>query len=69
MTEPLARDFKVCNVNVDSNPQLAARYRIEWVPPPVVFKDAREVARPARVTSEAVLRRELEQLTGPAVRW
>jgi thioredoxin 1 len=65
--ESLARDFKVCKVNVDTNPKLAARYRIESIPALLVFKDGREVARHLGVTSEAVLRRELEQLSGSAV--
>jgi thioredoxin len=30
--EALARDFKVCKVNVDKNPQLAARYGISSSP-------------------------------------
>jgi thioredoxin 1 len=65
--ESLARDFKVCKVNVDTNPKLAARYRIESIPALLLLKDGREVGRHVGVTSEAVLRRELEQLSGSAV--
>jgi thioredoxin 1 len=65
--EALARDYKVCKVNVDTNPQLATRYRVESIPALVVFKDGRGAARHVGVTSEAVLRRELEQLSGPAM--
>jgi thioredoxin 1 len=64
--EALARDYKVCKVNVDSNPKLATRYRVESIPLLVVFKDGREVGRHVGVTAEAALRRELEQLSGPA---
>ena len=66
--EALARDFTVCKVNVDTNPKLAARFRVESIPALLVFKDGREVARHLGVTSEAVLRGELERLGGPAVR-
>jgi thioredoxin 1 len=65
--EALARDYKVCKVNVDTNPQLATRYRVESIPALVVFKGGQEAARHVGVTSEAVLRRELEGLSGPAV--
>jgi thioredoxin 1 len=30
--EALARDFKVCKVNVDTNQELAARYKISSIP-------------------------------------
>ncbi len=58
--EALARDFKVCKVNVDSNPQLAARFGISSIPALLIFKDCREVARQVGATSEAALRRQLD---------
>jgi thioredoxin 1 len=62
--EALARDFKVCKVNVDTNPKLAARYGVSSIPALFVFKDGRIAAQHLGVTPEATLRRELEQLSG-----
>jgi thioredoxin 1 len=64
--EALARDFKVCKVNVDTNPRLAARYRISSIPALFIFKDGHIAAQHLGVTPEATLRREPEQLRGRA---
>jgi thioredoxin-like negative regulator of GroEL len=53
--------------NVDTNPNLAASHRITSLPARLVFRDGRAVARHVGVTPEAVWRRELKQLSGPAV--
>jgi thioredoxin 2 len=41
--DQLARDFagrlKVVKVNIDENPQLAARYRVQSIPALLVFRD------------------------------
>ncbi len=58
--ESLGRDFKICKVNVDTNPDLAAHYDISSIPALFIFKSGRVVARHLGVTSEAVLRRELQ---------
>jgi thioredoxin len=60
--ESLARDFKVCKVNVDTNQQLAAAYNASSIPLLLIFKGGRVVARHLGVTPEATLRAELEQL-------
>jgi thioredoxin 1 len=60
--EALARDFKVCKVNVDTNPRLAARYGVSSIPALFLFKDGRIAAQHLGVTPEATLRRELEGL-------
>jgi thioredoxin 1 len=57
--ESLARDFKVCKVNVDTNQELAARYRISSIPALLVFKNGQPVAQHVGVTPEATLRAEL----------
>lgn len=57
----LAEDWKVCKVNIDSNEQLAAHYRVSAVPTLLVFKGGREVARQQGVAPEAALRAELER--------
>jgi thioredoxin len=60
--EALGRDFKVCKVNVDKNQELAAHYGISSIPALFLFKDGKIAARHVGVTSEAALRRELDQL-------
>jgi thioredoxin 1 len=64
--ESLARDYKVCKVNVDTNQALAAHYGISSIPALFVFKDGKVAARHLGVTPEATLRAELERLRGPA---
>jgi thioredoxin 1 len=61
IVETLARDFKVCKVNVDSNPQLAAHYGISSIPAFLIFREGRVVAQHLGVTAEATLRSELGQ--------
>jgi thioredoxin 1 len=58
--DALAREFKVCKVNVDTNQELAAHYGIASIPALLVFKGGKLVARHAGVTPEAVLRAELQ---------
>ncbi len=58
--DALAREFKVCKVNVDTNQELAAHYGISSIPALLVFKGGKLVARHVGVTSEAVLRAELQ---------
>lgn len=60
--DSLARDYKVCKVNVDSNPQLAARYGISSIPALFIFKDGQVAARHMGMMPEATLRAELNQL-------
>ncbi|MGC3967984.1 MAG: thioredoxin [Pirellulales bacterium] len=59
----LARDFKVCKVNVDRNPKLAARYGISSIPALYIFKSGKVAAQHLGVTSEQVLRNDLQRLT------
>ena len=60
--EALAREFKVCKVNVDTNQELAAHCDISSIPALLIFKDGRIVARYVGVTSEATLRAEMQRL-------
>lgn len=60
--QALARDHKVCKVNVDKNPKLAGRYNVSSIPALFIFKNGRIVAQYLGVTSESVLRSELERL-------
>src|SRR5437588_10151095 len=43
--EALARDFKVCKVNVDTNQELAAQYQISSIPALLLFKGGKVVSR------------------------
>jgi thioredoxin 1 len=61
--EALARNFKVCKVNVDNNQALAAHYNISSIPVLMIFKDGKIAHQHLGVTPEATLRAELEQLT------
>jgi len=60
--ESLARDYKVCKVNVDTNKELAAHYRIEGIPAILIFKDGRIAARHEGITPEETLRAEMAAL-------
>jgi thioredoxin 1 len=60
--EALAKDFKVCKVNVDTNQELAARYKIASIPTLLIFKDGQIVGQHVGVVSEAVLRTEMRRL-------
>ena len=60
--EDLARetsDAKIVKVNVDKNPELAARYRINSIPTLMVFRDRRAVGRHSGLANKALLKRLL----------
>jgi thioredoxin 1 len=57
--ESLAREFKVCKVNVDTNEPLASAYSISSIPALLIFKDGKVVARHTGVMPEASLRAEM----------
>jgi thioredoxin 1 len=61
--ESLARDFKVCKVNVDTNQPLAARYNISSIPALLIFHGGKVVAQHLGITPEATLRAELQRLS------
>jgi thioredoxin 1 len=63
--EALAKDFKVCKVNVDNNQELAAHYGISSIPALLIFKGGKIAAQYVGVTAEATLRTELEKLSQP----
>ena len=58
----LARQFKVCKVNTESNPQLAAKFDVQAIPTLLVFRRGAVVRRYEGVTPEATLRADLESL-------
>ena len=61
--ESLAKRFKVCKVNLDTNQPLAVKFRVEAVPTLLIFKGGQVVKRYQGVTPEANLRVELEALS------
>ena len=63
--DALARDFKVCKVNVDTNQELATHYGISSIPALLIFKDGKIAARQVGVTPEATLRADLQKLSQP----
>jgi len=62
VVQSLARDFKVCKVNVDKNQQLAARYGASSIPLFLILNHGQIVAQHLGITPEATLRAELENL-------
>jgi thioredoxin 1 len=63
IVEALAKDFKVCKVNVDKNQELATHYAISSIPVLAIFKDGKIAAKHVGVTPEATLRAEWERLS------
>jgi len=61
--EALAKDFKVCKVDVDTNQELAAHYKISSIPAMLIFKSGKLVARHVGVMPEASLRAEMQRLS------
>jgi thioredoxin 1 len=62
--EALARDFKVCTVNADSNPKLAAKFDVSAVPLLLIFHGGKVVRWFERPPDEARVRSALEALAG-----
>ena len=52
----IAGEFKVCKVNTETNPQLAAKFQVSAIPLLLIFRNGRVVRRFEGVTEEAVLR-------------
>jgi thioredoxin 1 len=63
--EALAKDFKVCKVNVDTNQELASHYGISSIPALLIFKNGKIAARHVGVMPEATLRAEMQRLSVP----
>jgi thioredoxin 1 len=61
--EALARDFKVCKVNVDTNQEVANHYGISSIPALLIFKGGQIASRHVGVMPEATLRDELRRLS------
>jgi thioredoxin 1 len=59
--QSLARDYKVCKVNIDNNQPLAAHYQVSSIPALFIFKSGKVVAQHLGLMPEQTLRAELEQ--------
>ncbi len=60
----VALDFKVCKVNTETNPQLAAKFDVSAIPLLLIFRNGRVARRYEGVTNEATLRADLTALSG-----
>lgn len=61
--ETLAKDFKVCKVNIDVNQELATHCGISSIPALLIFNRGQIAARHVGVTPESTLRAELQRLS------
>jgi len=59
----LARDFKICKVNTETNPALAGKFQVSAIPLLLVFQRGQVVRRFEGVTDEATLRSALKGLS------
>jgi thioredoxin len=55
----VAREYKVCEVNTETNPHLAARFDVAAIPLPLVFRHGKVVRRFEGVTDAATRRAAL----------
>lgn len=61
--EALAKDFKVCKVNIDVNQELATHCGISSIPALLIFNRGQIAARHVGVTPESTLRAEWQRLS------
>ena len=57
----IARDYKVCQINIDNNSSLAARYQVNAVPTLLIFKSGQVKKRIQGAVPETHLRAELDR--------
>ena len=62
--ESLAKDYKVCKVNVDTNQPLASAFSISSIPALLIFKNGSVVSRHTGVMPEEALRAEMQRFSG-----
>jgi thioredoxin 1 len=60
--ESLAQGFKVCKVNTETNPALAAKFDVNAIPTLLIFRGGQVVRRYEGVTPEETLRADLQHL-------
>jgi len=52
IVEEVAKDFKVCKIDIDENQELAVQYRVMSVPTLIVFKNGEVAAKNIGVISK-----------------
>lgn len=52
IVEEVAKDFKVCKIDIDENQELAVQYRVMSVPTLIVFKNGEVTAKNIGVISK-----------------
>jgi len=66
ITEKLAAVYtgkvKFCKINVDDNPQMAAKYRVMSIPLVLMFKDGNQKDSSLGLVPESVLRSKVQAL-------
>lgn len=61
--DSLAKDYKVAQVNVDKNQELASHYQVSSIPALMIFKDGKLMSRHVGVMPEVALRAELKRFS------
>jgi thioredoxin 1 len=59
----LAKQYKVCKVNTESNPALAAKFGVSAIPTLLLFRRGAVVKRYEGITPASTLRADLDSLT------
>jgi thioredoxin 1 len=60
----IARDYKVCKVNTETNSHLATKFQVSAIPLLLIFLNGQVARRYEGVTDEATLRADLAALAG-----
>jgi thioredoxin 1 len=61
--DSLAKDYRVAQVNIDKNQELASHYQVSSIPALMIFKDGKLMSRHVGVMPEATLRAELKRFS------
>lgn len=56
----LAKDYKICQVNIDNNSTLAARFQVNAVPTLIIFRGGQQLKKIEGAVPEMQLRMELQ---------
>lgn len=59
LSEEFAGRVKVCKVNIDDNPQLAANYSVSAIPTLIIFKNGKVAERLVGIQPKAALTEKL----------